>query len=84
MNPGRDAREVVGRLAARNIIISEKDGFARASIYAYNNEDDIDTLFQLCADAQAADRHAYRNRLEVFDAAIRVSERGGDRFAPHH
>jgi cysteine desulfurase/selenocysteine lyase len=44
MDVGRDAGETARRLAARNIIVSEKDGFVRASIHAYNNEDDIDAF----------------------------------------
>lgn len=38
------AKSVVARLRERSIILSEKDGFVRASIHAYNDESDIDTL----------------------------------------
>lgn len=44
MDLRRDAGEAVRQLAERKIIVSEKDGFVRASVYAYNNESDIDTL----------------------------------------
>ena len=40
----KNAREVVDRLAERRIILSDRDGFVRASLYACNNEADIDTF----------------------------------------
>jgi selenocysteine lyase/cysteine desulfurase len=44
MDLARNSGEVVRALAARKIIVSEKDEFVRASIHAYNNEHDIDSL----------------------------------------
>ena len=44
MDLRRHAGDAVRQLAQRKIIVSEKDGFVRASVHAYNNESDIDTL----------------------------------------
>jgi selenocysteine lyase/cysteine desulfurase len=44
MDLGRPAADAVRQLAQRKIVLSEKDGFVRASVHAYNNEDDIDGL----------------------------------------
>lgn len=44
MDVAEDAVAVVKRLAERKIIVSEKDGFVRASIHAYNDENDIDAF----------------------------------------
>jgi cysteine desulfurase / selenocysteine lyase len=44
MDLRRHAGDAVRQLAERRIIVSEKDGFVRASVHAYNNESDIDTL----------------------------------------
>jgi cysteine desulfurase/selenocysteine lyase len=51
MDLGRDAGEAVRELAQRKIILSEKDGFARASVHAYNNESDIDALLDALREA---------------------------------
>ena len=40
----RSAGEVLERLAEQRIIVSERDGYVRASLYACNNEADIDTF----------------------------------------
>ena len=40
----RRAGELVERLEKQRIIVSERDGFVRASLYACNNEADIDTF----------------------------------------
>ena len=47
---GRDAKDTVDRLKAKNIIVSYKDGHLRASVHFYNNEDDIDRLMTALQD----------------------------------
>jgi cysteine desulfurase / selenocysteine lyase len=49
MDTGKSARETVACLAKRGIVVSEKDGFVRASIHAYNNEQDVDALLDAIA-----------------------------------
>ena len=44
MDFGRRAGEVVDRLEQQRIIVSERDKFVRASLYACNDETDIDTF----------------------------------------
>jgi cysteine desulfurase/selenocysteine lyase len=38
----KDAREIIDLFAKQRIILSDRDGFVRASLYACNNEADID------------------------------------------
>jgi len=40
-----DALQTVQRLAARDIVVRERDGMVRVSPHIYNNEDDLDRLF---------------------------------------
>jgi selenocysteine lyase/cysteine desulfurase len=40
----KNARELVDRFAARRVIVSDRDGFVRGSLYACNNEADIDAF----------------------------------------
>jgi selenocysteine lyase/cysteine desulfurase len=51
----KDAREIVDRLAEQRIILSDRDGFVRASLYACNNEADIDRFLN-AADSMKAVR----------------------------
>jgi selenocysteine lyase/cysteine desulfurase len=44
MDFGNNARELVDRFAERRVIVSDRDGFVRASLYACNNEADIDAF----------------------------------------
>ncbi len=46
---GQPAAPVVARLASQGIIVSEKDGFVRASVHFYNNADDIERLVEALA-----------------------------------
>jgi cysteine desulfurase/selenocysteine lyase len=41
---GKPAGPVVAALKKKRIIVSEKDGYVRAGVHVYNNEDDIDRL----------------------------------------
>jgi selenocysteine lyase/cysteine desulfurase len=43
----KDAREIVDRLAKQRIILSDRDGHVRASLYACNNEADIDRFLNV-------------------------------------
>lgn len=47
---GQPAGPVVARLAEQGIIVSEKDGFVRASVHFFNNEEDIDCLIAALQD----------------------------------
>jgi selenocysteine lyase/cysteine desulfurase len=40
----KNARELVDRFAERRVIVSDRDSFVRASLYACNNEADIDAF----------------------------------------
>jgi cysteine desulfurase/selenocysteine lyase len=40
----KSARELVDRFAKQRVIVSDRDGFVRASLYACNNEADIDAF----------------------------------------
>jgi selenocysteine lyase/cysteine desulfurase len=40
----KNARELVDRFAEHRVIVSDRDGFVRASLYACNNETDIDAF----------------------------------------
>jgi cysteine desulfurase / selenocysteine lyase len=44
MDFGRRSGDVIDRLEQQRIIVSERDKFVRASLYACNNETDIDTF----------------------------------------
>jgi selenocysteine lyase/cysteine desulfurase len=44
MDFGKNARDLVDWLADRRVIVSDRDGFVRASLYACNNEADIDAF----------------------------------------
>ena len=41
---GRPASATVASLKKKGVIVSEKDGFLRAGIHFYNNEEDIERL----------------------------------------
>lgn len=43
---GRPAGPAVAALKAKRIIVSEKDGYVRAGVHFYNDEEDIDRLLQ--------------------------------------
>jgi cysteine desulfurase / selenocysteine lyase len=49
----RDAREIVDRLAEQRIILSDRDGHVRASLYACNNEADIDQFLNVAETMKA-------------------------------
>ena len=42
-----DAPRLVGRLAEEGIVVSDRDGNIRVSPHFYNNDDDVDHLFQV-------------------------------------
>ena len=43
----KNAPELVDRFAERRVIVSDRDGFVRASLYACNNEADIDAFLNV-------------------------------------